>query len=142
MNKLMELADAWRKGEIQLAPITALLGIKPVEIGPGQALLEMAAGPGHHNAMGTVHGGILCDLADVAIGVAFASVLKNGETFTTVDLHMSYFLAVRESQLFAAAKIIRRGRSTGYGECEIKDVEGRLVAKAISTCLILKSEQG
>jgi len=142
MNKLMELADAWHKGEIQLAPVTELLRIKPVEIGTGQALLEMAAGPEHHNAMGTVHGGIFCDLADVAIGVAFASVLKSGETFTSVDLHMNYFRAVHKSQLFAAAKIIRRGRSTGYGECEITDVEGKLVAKAISTCLIFKSEEG
>lgn len=142
MNKLMELAGAWHQGEIQLAPITALLGIKPVEIGTGQALLEMAAGPKHHNAMGTVHGGILCDLADVAIGVAFASVLKSGETFTSVDLHMSYFRSVCESKLFAAAKIIRRGRSTSYGECEITDIEGKLVAKATSTCLILESGKG
>ncbi|MDQ0884238.1 acyl-coenzyme A thioesterase PaaI-like protein [Peribacillus sp. V2I11] len=39
--------------------------------------------------MGTVHGGILCDLADAAMGVAYATLLNEHETFTTVELKIN-----------------------------------------------------
>ena len=86
--------------------------------------------------MGTVHGGILCDLADAAMGVAMASSLKGGETFRTVELHINYFRSVQESLLTAVGRTVRRGRTTGYVECEIVDETGTLVAKASSCCLI------
>ena len=34
----------------------------------GRARIVLAAGPQHANPMGTLHGGILCDIADAAIG--------------------------------------------------------------------------
>lgn len=37
--------------------------------------------------------------------------------------------------------MVRRGNTIGYVECEITDEEGRLVAKASSTCLALKGER-
>jgi uncharacterized protein (TIGR00369 family) len=139
MNALHEKTLDWANGNGELAPVTRLLGIEPLEIGPGLARLQMDAREEHHNAMGAVHGGILCDLADVAIGVALASTLAEEEVFTTVDLHMSYFRAIREARISAVARVVRRGRSTAYVECEIIDGEGKLAAKAASTCMVFRS---
>jgi uncharacterized protein (TIGR00369 family) len=90
--------------------------------------------------MGTLHGGVLCDIADAAMGMAFASTLAQDESFTTVELKINFFRPVWEAQLRAEGKVVRRGSSLGYIECEIIDEQGRLVAKAASTCLVLRGE--
>lgn len=36
--------------------------------------------------MGALHGGVLCDIADAAMGIAYASTLAKGETFATIEL--------------------------------------------------------
>ena len=68
------------------APVAELIGFLVPEIANGRSVATLEAGPQHANPMGTLHGGILCDLADAAMGVAFASTLAEGESFTTVEL--------------------------------------------------------
>ena len=92
----------------------------------------------HHNPLGTLHGGVYCDLADAAMGWAYAATLAEGESFTTVEMKINFLRAVREATLTAEAKVVKAGSTLGYLECEVKDEQGRLVAKAASTCLKLK----
>jgi uncharacterized protein (TIGR00369 family) len=134
MSRLSQFVGKWLAGELELAPITALLGVRPVSLGEGEARVELTAGERLHNAMGTVHGGILCDLADVAMGAALATVTAAGESFTTLQLQMSYFLPVVEGRISAHARVVRRGRGTAHLECDLEDSEGRLVARATAVC--------
>lgn len=136
MSQLSRFVEKWLAGELELAPITTLLGVRPVALGEGEARVELTAGERLHNAMGTVHGGILCDLADVAMGAALATVTADGESFTTLQLQMSYFLPVVDGQVGAHARVIRRGRGTAHLECDLQDSEDRLVARATSVCAI------
>jgi uncharacterized protein (TIGR00369 family) len=125
-------------------PVARLIGFQPRTISEGRAVATLTAAPHHANPMGTLHGGILCDIADAAMGVAFASTLKPGQSFTTIELKINFFRPVWEAQLKAEAKVVRRGSAIGYVECEVTDEQGRLVAKAASTCMVLegKSAQG
>jgi len=91
--------------------------------------------------MGTLHGGILCDIADAAMGMAFASTLAPDESFTTVELKINFFRPVWKAQLRAEGKVVRRGKMIGYVECEVADEKGRMIAKASSTCLVLRGEK-
>ena len=136
MSRLSKYVEKWLAGEIELAPIAALLGVRPVALGEGEARIEMEVGARFHNAMGTVHGGIFCDLADVAMGAALATVAADGESFSTLQLQMSYFLPVVEGRLSAHARVVRRGRGTAHLECDLEDGEGRHVARASSVCAI------
>lgn len=120
--------------------IARLIGFEARDIGDGRATVTLAAGPQHANPMGTLHGGILCDIADAAMGIAFASTLADGESFTTIELKINFFRPVWEAQLKAEAKVLRRGSKIGYIECEITDESARLVAKAASTCMVLSGE--
>jgi uncharacterized protein (TIGR00369 family) len=121
-------------------PIARLLGFEAKDIGDGRATVTLTAGPQHANPMGTLHGGVLCDIADAAMGIAFASTLAPGESFTTVELKINFFRPVWEAQLKAEGKVVRRGRNVGYVECEVLDESGQLIAKASSTCLALRGE--
>lgn len=134
MSQLSDYVVKWLAGELELAPITSFLGIRPVSLGDGEARIELTADRRLHNAMGTVHGGILCDLADVAMGAALATVTEEGESFTTLQLQTSYFLPVVDGRVSAHARVVRRGRATAHLECDLEDGEGRLVARTTSVC--------
>lgn len=138
---LKKLLDKWATGKGEPPPVASLIGIRLLGHGEATGVVEVDAGEQHHNAMGTVHGGILCDLADVAMGIAMATVLEDGETFTTLGLQTSFFRQVREGRLTATGKVIRRGRKASYCECEILDERNRLIAKANSACLIVAAPE-
>src|SRR5215468_5699514 len=133
-------SDFRERARINDVPVARLIGFAAREIADGRATVMLAAGPQHANPMGTLHGGILCDIADAAMGMAFASTLAPEESFTTVELKINFFRPVWEAHLKAEGRVVRRGRSIGYVECEITDEHGQLIAKAASTCLVLRGE--
>src|SRR3954470_1328490 len=137
MATITELAEKMARGEAPPPPIGRLLGFVLKAIEPGRAVFEMEGDQRHHNPMGTLHGGVYCDLADAAMGYAYAAALSEGETFTTVEMKINFLRAVRQATLTAEAKVVKAGSTLGYVECEVKDQDGRLVAKAASTCMKL-----
>ena len=133
-------ADFRTRAKTNDVPVARLIGFEAKEIADGRAVVTLAAGPQHANPMGTLHGGILCDISDAAMGMAFASTLAPEETFTTVELKINFFRPVWDARLRAEGKVVRRGSTIGYVECEITDERGQLIAKAASTCLVLRGE--
>src|SRR5829696_9173489 len=95
LERLQEMVGDERLGP----PVAQLLGMRLVEVDEGRAEFEVEADNRFWNPMGTVHGGILCDLADAALGICFASTLAEGESFTTVELKINFLRAVREGRL-------------------------------------------
>lgn len=102
--------------------------------------MRLEAGERHSNPMGTIHGGILCDLADAAMGVAFVSTLDEGESFTTLELKINYVRPFWTGTLVAYGRVIHRGKSVGLVDCRVVDDEDRLIAHATSTCMALRGE--
>ncbi len=86
MATILELAQKMQRGEALPPLIGRLLGFVLKEIEPGRVVFEMEADERHHNPMGTLHGSVYCDLADAAMGYAYAATLAEGESFTTVEL--------------------------------------------------------
>ena len=120
--------------------VARLIGFQAETIGDGRAVITLVAGPQHANPMGTLHGGILCDIADAAMGMAFASTLAPSESFTTIELKMNFFRPVWQAKLKAEATVVQRGRTVGYVECTISDEGSRIIAKAASTCMVLSGD--
>src|SRR3954451_21639481 len=138
MATMLEVGRQMVRGERELFPVARLVGLVLKAIEPGRAVFEMEAGERHHNPMGTLHGGVYCDLADAAMGWAYAALLAEGESFTTVEMKINFLRAVRRATLTAEGRVVKAGATLGYVECEVKDEQGRLVGKAASTCLKLK----
>jgi uncharacterized protein (TIGR00369 family) len=122
-------------------PVEALIGFSVETLGDGQAVGWLDAGPQHANPMGTLHGGILCDVADAAMGMAFVTTLEPDESFTTMSLTINFFRPVWDARLRFDARIVNRSRKTGYLECDITDQDGKRIAKAMCTCTVLRGEQ-
>jgi acyl-coenzyme A thioesterase PaaI-like protein len=66
LDELQQLVD----GTLPPPPIAALIGFTPSAVSPGEAVIELAAGRQHANGMGALNGGVLCDIADAATGIA------------------------------------------------------------------------
>jgi uncharacterized protein (TIGR00369 family) len=136
--------DAFREivaGTREPPPVARLIGFVMTEVEAGRVVFELDAGEQHSSPLGTVHGGILCDLVDAAMGCAHASLLEDGETFTTLELKINFMKPVWAGRLFAEGKVIKAGRTIGLVEGRVTDESGSLVAYATSTCMTLRGER-
>ena len=104
----------------------------------GETVMSLVAEERHSNPMGTLHGGILCDLADAAMGCANLTRLGPGETFTTVELKINFLKPVWEGRVTAVGEIVKAGRTLALLDCRVTDADGALVAYATSTCMTLR----
>lgn len=129
-------------GKGYMPPIARLIGFELTKVGKGSAWMEMDAGPQHANPMGTLHGGVLCDISDAAMGIAYGSMLGANETFTTMELKLNFLRPVWTGHIIAKAKVLKKGRSTGLIVCKVTDDKGRLVAFATSTCMTIPGAAG
>jgi uncharacterized protein (TIGR00369 family) len=140
MAKMLDMIDTMLRGGAPPPPIAALIGFNLTTIAPGRAVIELEATERHANPMGTLHGGVLCDIADAAMGMAYASGLEEGETFTTLELKINFLRPVWTGLLRAEGRVVSPGRTVGLVECEVRDAADRLVARATSTCMTLRGE--
>lgn len=141
MPTMLDLAQRMSRGELPPPPIAALLGFTLTSIAPGRATIAFEADERHANPMGTLHGGVFCDIADAAMGMAYASTLEAGETFATLELKINFLKPFWRGKLVATAHVVKGGRSVGLVECDVTDEHERLVARATSTCMTLRGEQ-
>lgn len=141
MAKMLEGMERMVRGEVPRAPIMELVGFELIAVGNGEATFTIQADTRHANPMGTLHGGVLCDVADAAMGCAYASTLDDGESFTTLELKINFLKPVWKDQLTAKGHVVQRGRTVGLTECTIINSKGERVAYATSTCLTLRGDQ-
>jgi len=122
-------------------PIASLLGFNIKSVQLGQAVIEFDMTEDHTNTMGTLHGGVFCTIADTAMGVAFFTMLEKGETLTTLELKINYLKPVWNGKLLAVGKVVKKGKLTGFVECDVIDESEQLVARASSTYMTLTGDQ-
>ena len=138
MAHLIERVRKVMHGEMPPPAIARLIGFELKEVEPGRAVVELQADERHANPMGTLHGGILCDIADAAMGIAYASTLGDGESFTTLELKINFLKPVWRSKLRATGRMVQSGKTVGLVECDIIDENDRMIARASSTCMTLR----
>jgi uncharacterized protein (TIGR00369 family) len=119
-------------------PLAGLLGFTITALEPGCVVVAFDATEAHTNPMGTLHGGVLCTLADTAMGIAHASILADGESYATVELKINFLRPVLREKLRAVGRVVNAGRTLVLLECDITNQRDQLVARALSTSMTLK----
>ena len=122
--------------------ISQTLKMRIAEVGIGTATIEIDADPEvHGNQQGTIHGGLLCELADAAIGTAHSTVMEEGETFASIDLKINFFRPVWKNTLRAVATPIQNGRTITHYRVQIFNESDKEVAQVVSTIMTLRGDQ-
>jgi uncharacterized protein (TIGR00369 family) len=107
--------------------------IELADAAPGRVEVAFEAGSQHVNLQGLVHGGMLATLADTAMGLAVRTVLEPGRRHVTVQLGIEFLAPGRPGRIVAEGRSLKIGRQLGFAEADVKDAEGRLLAKAHAT---------
>jgi uncharacterized protein (TIGR00369 family) len=127
-------------GDIPPPPIALLLDMSIVEVEPGRAVFALEPGEYQFNPIGSVHGGVLTTLLDSAMGCAVHTMLPAGSGYTTLELKVNFLRRVTTEtrRLRSEGAVIHLGRTVATAEARIVDGEGRLVAHATTTCLVMR----
>ena len=118
------------------------LGARISEAEPGRVVLELVAGPQHRHGGGVVQGGVITQIADAAMGMSLATLQEDGVSNTTVELKINFVRPAIEGRLQAVGRVIEMRQTLLFGEADVFDDKGRLIARASSTCMAVPEGQG
>jgi uncharacterized protein (TIGR00369 family) len=111
-----------------------LVGLVEDSTGDGCATISMVAAERHLNPGGTVHGGAIATLVDVAMGRAMAGLIADDERPVTIEMKVNYLEAGLPGVLVAEARVSRRGRLFTVVHAEVTQRGGgETVAEAMGT---------
>jgi uncharacterized protein (TIGR00369 family) len=119
------------------------LGVEVLDASAGYVRLSVPVRDELRNADGApVHGGVISSLVDAAVGGALSTLhdfAPGGVGQATLDLNVSFLGAVQRGAIIAEGRILKRGGSIAFGEAELRDEAGELIAKGRVTYMILRS---
>ncbi len=140
----LEFMRAFLDGGLPPPPFMELLGIRAVSVEPGSVAFEFDPAEYMYSPLGTVHGGIVTVLLDTAMGCSFHSTLPAGVGYTTIELKVSFLRPVtaRSGTLRAVGHVVHSGSRVASADARLTDREGKLVASATSSLLILRPTAG
>jgi uncharacterized protein (TIGR00369 family) len=118
------------------------LGARIAEAEPGRVVVAIAAGPEHRHGGGVVQGGVITQIADAAMGMSLATLQPDGIWNTTIELKINFIRPAIDGRLRAVGRVIEMGETLLFGEADVVDEAGRLIARASSTCLPVPEGQG
>ena len=135
----LEQLQGFMKGE-KRPGIGVALDFKLVDVQAGSVAFEGTPGEHAYNPIGSVHGGYAATLLDSACGCAVHSMLMPNQTYTTLELKVSYLKAMSKDTgpVRAEGRVINVGRRVGFAEATLKDAQGKLYATATSTLLVIE----
>ena len=119
------------------SPFHRWAGIELVSVGGGEAELALELQDHHFNPQRIVHGGMISALADTAIGLALRSILAPGSTHRTAQLGVHFLAKGEGNRLVGRGRALHLGSRMGYGEGEVQDASGKLLARATATFIVL-----
>ena len=121
-------------------PFISHLKIRTEKLGEGNATLSLPIEEQITNSFGTVHGGAIMSLLDVALCTAARSLHPDSIGVVTIDMSTSFIGGGKGDKLVAEARVLKNGRSTIFVEGEARNGDGSLVAKAIATVRVRLKE--
>jgi uncharacterized protein (TIGR00369 family) len=118
------------------------LGARISEAEPGRVVLELEAGSQHRHGGGVVQGGVITQIADAAMGMSLATLQEDGLWNTTIELKINFIRPVTSGRIRAVGRVVEMKQTLMFSEADVLDDQGRLVARASSTCMPVPEGQG
>lgn len=141
----LEFLRGMAAGTVPPPPIARVFDFRPVSIEVGDVVFACEPDSSAYNPIGLVHGGLVCTLLDTVTACAVHTTLAAGVAYTSLEIKVNYVRAVqvapgRANTLTAHGWVTRPGRRAAFAEGDVRDAEGRVVATASSTCLVIGGE--
>ncbi len=123
-------------------PFVKELGIIFLDTGEGTARIALDLEPRHLNSWQVAHGGVIMTLLDVAMAVAGRTLDSGAGGGVTVEMKTSFLQPGRAGmRLVATGHAFHRSSTMAFCEGDIRDSEGRLIAKSMGTFKYIRKRQ-
>ena len=125
----------------QPPPIYHLTGLRPTEADDGGCTFVLPASPWLASPSPVLYGGAIALLADAALSGAVMTINPAGGSFAPLDLKVNYLRPVLPdgSLMAARATLVQRGRSMAVATAELANEEGKRIALASMSAMLLPS---
>jgi acyl-CoA thioesterase len=120
-------------------PFTEWMGVEYLVDESGLRRLALTLGPSHMSRANRVHGGVLFSLLDTALGGAVVNALPAGKGCATLELKINYFRPIQLGRVTAEGRLVNLSRSIAYAEGEVRNEEGKVLAKASGTFFVTET---
>jgi uncharacterized protein (TIGR00369 family) len=127
------------EGILPPPPIASLLQFAITEVGDGEVRFAVTPDESAYNPIGLVHGGLVCTLLDSVVGCAVQTTLPAGTGYTSIELKVSYVRPIHAStgEIHSHGWVTKPGRRGAVAEGDVRDGDGKLLATASSSLLIM-----
>ena len=101
------------------------------EVRPGYARIRMPFLDCMKNGWGALHGGVICTLADIAFGAA----AQEGQPTFVVSLSsaIEFLRPGKVGPFTGEAKLVRQGNTISNFDVQVRDGEGKLIARSMAS---------
>ena len=113
-----------------------VLGVEVEHSEDGRARLTLDATSEHLNEAGTVHGGVLASVVDMAMGEAVRSSTGDGDVPATSQLTVTYLRPGKPGTLTVTAEVRKKGDDLTICEADVEQ-DGRSLVHALATVALL-----
>jgi uncharacterized protein (TIGR00369 family) len=114
-----------------------VLGVEVDQVQEGRSRLTLDASSKHLNEAGTVHGGVLASLVDMAMGEAIRSRTGEGEVPATSQLTVTYLRPGKPGPLSVTAAISKQGEDLTVCQADVEQ-DGKALVHALATFAVLQ----
>ena len=121
----------------ETAPLARTFGMRLSFDDEGRAIVDLPYNPGLDHAQGGIHGGVYATMLDTAGWFTSAAAHEVDWWIATAEMSMHLLLPAAQTSLRAVGQIIKRGKRQDVAEMRLYDGEGRLMAHATGTFVLL-----
>jgi uncharacterized protein (TIGR00369 family) len=117
------------------------IGARIAEVEPGRVTVELDVHAGHRHEGGVVQGGVITQIADAAMGMSLMTEQEANMVNTTIELKINFIRPVVEGRLRAIGRVVEIKKTLLFSEADVVDEDGKLIARASSTCLAIPAQR-
>ena len=125
----------WAKRRFAELPVAGLLAARPIRCDPqsGRITVSFQARRDFCNLIGSVQGGMLTAMLDLAMSFAVLCSLDDGHVVPSLEIKTTFIAPARPGEIVGEGIIVRRGRSIAFMEGRLTDIDGNLLSTASAT---------
>ena len=142
-TEVIDVTDEEVDALVRIPPSAILLGRRLLEHDEARGWIKFGfeGKPEFLNPAGRVQGGILTAMLDDTMGPAV--LLKSGGALypSSIDMNVSFLAAAKAGPLVCEGEVVRLGKTVGFVEGRLMDSDGRLIARATSSVMLVPAER-
>src|SRR5580698_9230589 len=122
----------WAKRIFAELPVAGLLSARPIRCDPqrGRITVAFQAHREFCNLVGSVQGGMLTAMLDLAMSFAVLCTLDDTMVVPSLEIKTTFLAPARVGTLVSEGILLRKGRNIAFMEGRLHNAEGALLATA------------